>query len=321
MKPRHPVFVEVTRGPIVENRHQVIYVVSDSKGNMIDYHGNVDYVVTPRSSIKWLQAVPFVLSGAIEKYSLDESVIALACASHKAQEHHLKALKVWMEKVGLSEKDLECGPAQPTQSPISHNCSGKHLGFLTTAKYAGAPTANYIDYFHPIQELQRKWMTEVFKVDFSKLPHGGDGCGIPTFAVNLQKLAQAINIFVQSGTFLEQRKTLSRIISAVQKYPEYVSGNADMPCQVARITEGNCLIKTGADGIYTGLILDRGYSFAVKTIDGNARATEVLCLALLKKWGSLKSDQIEKLKEFMEPTVLNSRSEKVGLVRIEPGSF
>ncbi|MFN9066291.1 MAG: asparaginase, partial [Bdellovibrionales bacterium] len=160
MKPRHPVNVEVTRGPIVENRHQVIYVVTDNRGLLVDYHGNTDYVVTPRSSVKWLQAVPFVESGALEKWGLGEMHIALACASHKAQEHHLSLLKKWMEAIGVTEKDLECGPAGPTNSSLSHNCSGKHLGFISTAKMKSWEISKYTDYSHPIQVLQKKWMTQ-----------------------------------------------------------------------------------------------------------------------------------------------------------------
>ena len=321
MKPRHPVHVEVTRGPIVENRHQVIYAVADTRGIIVDYHGNMDYVVTPRSSIKWLQAVPFVESGAVEKWGLDDMHIALACASHRAQDHHLKALNQWMEKIGVTEKDLECGPALPTNSALSHNCSGKHLGFISTAKAKGIEIAKYTDYSHPIQEIQKKWMSQIFGMDFSKLPHGGDGCGIPTFAVPLKNLAMAINVFVQNGTFLEYRKSLNRILSSLQKHPEYVSGQNDMMTRVAQVSEGKYLIKSGADGVYTGLLLDRGFSFAVKCIDGSAKAAELVVLSIIKKLGSLSTAQIEKLKSDFEPNVLDSRSQKVGILRIEPGSF
>jgi L-asparaginase II len=245
----------------------------------------------------------------------------LSCASHKAQEHHLSALKKWMEKIGVTEKDLECGPALPTNSAISHNCSGKHLGFISTAKIKGMEISKYSDYSHPIQEIQKKWMSQVFGLDFSKLPHGGDGCGIPTFAVPLKNLALAINIFVQPGTFLDQRKSLNKILASLQKFPEYVSGQGDLLSRVAQVTEGKCLVKSGADGVYTGLLLDRGYSFAVKCIDGSARATELVVLSLIKKWGGLNPSHLEKLKSDMEPVILDSRSQKVGIVRIEPGSF
>ncbi|MFN9067810.1 MAG: asparaginase, partial [Bdellovibrionales bacterium] len=114
--------------------------------------------------------------------------------------------------------------------------------------------------------------------------HGGDGCGIPTFAVPLKNLSLAINIFVQTGTFLEQRKSLNQILSSLQKYPEYVSGQGDLLSRVAQVSEGKCLIKSGADGVYTGLLLEKGYSFAVKCIDGSARATELVVLSLVKKW-------------------------------------
>lgn len=321
MKARNPVIIEKTRGPLVENSHQVIYVVVDFKGQVVDHHGNVDFVVSPRSSVKWLQALPFVLSGAIEKFELDEKHIALACASHKAEPHHLESLKVWLQKLNLTETVLECGPALPTNSPISHNCSGKHLGFISTAMMNKVDSKNYTDYFHPIQELQKKFMTEIFGIDFSKLPHGGDGCGIPTFAVPIAKLAQAMNYLCRKDIPTEPLIAAQRILTAIKKFPEFVSGQNELTTKICQATRGKCLMKTGADGIYTGIVPEKGISFAVKTIDGHTTSTEFICLELFKKWGGLFPDEIELLKKLETTDVLDSRGMKVGQVRIQPGTM
>lgn len=320
MRPRNPLIVESTRGPIIENSHQVIYAVVDLKGHVVDYHGNYDYVVTPRSSVKWLQAIPFVQSGAIEKFQLDETHIALACSSHKAQPHHLESLKKWLEKIKLGENALECGPAQPTNSAISHNCSGKHLGFLSTALMSNLDSKGYADELHGIQVLQKKLMTEIFEMDFFKIPHGGDGCGIPTYGVPLVKLATAMNFLIKNKTSDSHKVACLKILTAIKKFPEYVSGHQEFSTQTMQITKGLCLLKTGADGVYTGLIPEKGYSFAVKCVDGNAKATELVCLSLFIKWAGLDPLTTEKLQKLAESDILDSRGHKVGLTRLRPGT-
>jgi L-asparaginase II len=320
MRPRNPVIVDSSRGPIIENSHQVVYALVNLKGDVVDYHGSYDLVVTPRSSVKWLQAIPFVLSGAVEKFQLDETHIALACSSHKAQPHHLESLKKWMDKIKISEAALECGPALPTQSPISHNCSGKHLGFLSTALMANLELKGYTDELHGIQVLQKKIMTEIFGMDFFKIPHGGDGCGIPTFGVPLLKLATAMNYLVRNDISDAHKVAAIKILNAIKNFPEYVSGQQELSTLVTQITQGQCLLKTGADGIYTGLIPEKGSSFAVKCVDGNAKATELVCLSLFIKWAGLDPVMTEKLQKLAESDILDSRGQKVGLTRLRPGT-
>ena len=321
MRTRNPVTIEYTRGPFVENSHQLIYVVVDSKSQVLDFHGNTDFVVVPRSSVKWLQAIPFGIAGAIEKFGLGEKHLALACSSHKAEKLHLEALKAWLQKIEHQETVLECGPAAPTETSLSHNCSGKHLGFISTALMLKMDVKKYTDSFHPIQELQKKTMTEIFSMAFSKLPHGGDGCGIPTFGIPLIKLAIGMNYLNRKDISTPHLLAAQRILTAIKNHPEYVSGENELSAEICQDTRGKCLLKTGADGIYTGLVPEKSISFAVKSIDGHSPSTELMCLEIFKKWGGLFPDELELLNKLMITDVLDSRGVKVGQVRFQPGSL
>ena len=77
-----PLVVEVTRGWVVESRHQVIAAVVEGTGAIIRSHGDVATAVAPRSAVKSLQALPLVGSGAAAAFELDNEHLALACASH-----------------------------------------------------------------------------------------------------------------------------------------------------------------------------------------------------------------------------------------------
>lgn len=82
---RNPLVVEVLRGPVVESVHQVIAVIADDRGLVMGFNGNHDYLTYPRSSIKKIQALPLLESGAVEKLDLDDRMLALACASHSGE--------------------------------------------------------------------------------------------------------------------------------------------------------------------------------------------------------------------------------------------
>ena len=169
------VVIEVTRGPVVESRHEGIAAVVQPDGTVVASWGDIDSLILPRSANKPIQAMAFVESGAVERFGLGNEHIALACASHSGEKRHVETVQAWLAKVGLSEADLECGTHAPrlqgtieelaregrTPTPAFNNCSGKHSGFLTTAVQYGEPTKDYIKYNHPVQRRLREIMTDL----------------------------------------------------------------------------------------------------------------------------------------------------------------
>lgn len=318
-KSRLPLHVEITRGSLVESIHQVVYVVVDRKGQVIDYNGNFEYVIAPRSSLKLLQAIPLVESGAADAYKLHDRHIVLACASHRAQKPHIEAVQEWLKIIGQPESILRCGPTAPTNSSMSHNCSGKHLGMVTTSMHLKIDPANYDRYEHPYQELLRKVLTEIIGLDYTKLPYGGDGCGIPTYGIPIQRLAYGMSHFFKSDVSDARKKALTRIISAIQKCPEYLSAEDDNVFHLIKKTQGRCILKPGAEGTYTGLMPEKGYAFALKVIDGNCRAADFASMLLFKHYGAIDTQEAEELREFLEPAIFDSRGIKVGQIRLPQG--
>lgn len=320
MKSRNPLVVEVTRGPLIESTHDVICVVADKRRQVIGYAGHLDYVISPRSSIKPLQALPLLESGAYEAFGLNEKHLVLSCASHKAEKHQLEALTEWLGLIKKTESVLRCGPSESSKTPLSHNCSGKHMGMVTAALQMKIDPTDYDKFEHPYQIFLRKYLSEVTAIDFSKAPHGIDGCCIPTYGMSIQKLAIGMSVFVSEDIGDSRRKNALRIVDAIKKYPEYLSGQNDFTQKVISTSGGKAIVKTGAEGAFTGIMPQQGLVFALKVIDGHSRAAEVASLEIFKQYGALSPAETEKLKEFSEPAVLNSRNEKVGFIRVKPMS-
>lgn len=56
--------------------------VVNSEGALLYYNGNPEKVIFARSSMKRLQAIPIIETGAASAYQLKAPDVSLACASH-----------------------------------------------------------------------------------------------------------------------------------------------------------------------------------------------------------------------------------------------
>ena len=184
------IMCEIWRGSYLESFHSGSAVICDKNGEISHQWGDPSALILPRSSAKMLQALPLIISGAEEKFSIGEDLLALACASHNAAEIHISRVLGWLSHLELDESDLRCGPQPPKdphiknqmrkkgQSPcqIHNNCSGKHAGFLSVARHLNAGP-EYTDPNHPVQLMVMDVFQELTqnKVDGIVI----DGCSAP----------------------------------------------------------------------------------------------------------------------------------------------
>ncbi len=322
-----PVVVEVTRGPVVESRHEGIAAVVKADGTLVDSWGDIDAAILPRSANKPIQAMAFVESGAVERFGLGNEHIALACASHSGETRHVETVRAWLKKVGLSEANLECGAHAPRlQTSIEvlaregvlptaafNNCSGKHSGFLTTAVTYGEPTKGYIKYDHPVQQRLREVMSDLCGLDANAFPHGTDGCGIPTLATPLKRLAQAMAAMADPSRLSSKRADAAqRIRAAMNAEPFMVAGSGRFCTRINEAAPGVIQVKTGAEGVFCGMLPTLGLGVAIKMWDGAGRASEIAMAALLHHLGVLPANQRE---EILRPPIKNVVGLLVGEMR------
>ena len=321
------VVIEVTRGPLVESRHEGIAAVVKPDGTVVASWGDIDSLILPRSANKPIQAMAFVESGAVERFGLGNEHVALACASHSGEKRHVETVRAWLAKVGLSEADLECGTHAPrlqgtieelaregkAPTPAFNNCSGKHSGFLTTAVQYGEPTKDYIKYNHPVQRRLREVMTDLCGTDANAFPYGTDGCGIPTLATPLKSLARAMaNMAEPSRLSNKHAEAAGRIRAAISAEPFMMAGTGRFCTRINAALPGVVQIKTGAEGVFCGMLPTRGLGVAIKMWDGAGRAAEVAMATLLGHLGLLPADQRE---EIIHPPVKNVVGLLVGEMR------
>ena len=317
----NPVLVNTVRGDVVDLRHRGAVAVCDPHGRVVYSHGDVEALVYPRSSIKALQAIPLVESGAADHYGVSDAELALACSSHSAEPRHTQSVSAWLARIGLDEQALECGAHPPLDQAtnemmladgivpnrLHNNCSGKHTGMLTIARFLGENTGGYIDREHPAQQRWFDVLGEMADVDVRKLPWSYDGCGIPVVAMPLNSVATAFARFAVPDDLPESRaRAIDRIARAIAAEPFMVAGSNRLCTEVMRLTGRRVMLKTGADGYFAAALPEKGLGIALKIDDGLREAAEVALLATLRQLNALTADQLDVLSGRLRMPVVNT---------------
>jgi L-asparaginase II len=288
--------------------------------------------VFPRSAFKALQALPLIESGAAETFGVSEEELALACASHSGEAMHVERVDAWLERIDCAERDLACGPHLPIHEPTAHamlrsgerpcrvhnNCSGKHAGFLTVARHLNVAVEGYERPDHPVQVLVREAIAALCDLDPRTLPLGVDGCAAPNYALPLARLARAMARLGATSSLPRARaQAASRLVAAWKAHPLLVSGTGRACADLIAGSLGRTVVKTGAEGVFTAVLPDRGLGIALKIDDGAPRASETAMTRVLTLL-SAASREDPRIAKYERAVVRNWRGDEVGERRPAP---
>jgi L-asparaginase II len=326
------ILANVYRGSLVESFHHGAIAVVDASGRLVASLGDPQLTTYARSTAKLIQAIPVLESGAAEAFDLTDDEVALICASHNAEIEHINKVSDILNKAGVDEKLLQCGPHYPYNAEttekmrergekprsIHNNCSGKHSGMLMLAKHLSLPFENYTEIENPIQQKNLQTFAEMADFPADQIHIGIDGCSVPVFGLPIYNLALA---FARLGkppeSFSEARKkACERIIASIRKYPFYLAGSDKFDTELIKLTNGRFIAKAGAEAIYAVTVPEKGLGIAVKVADGNNRAIFPAVVETLKQLDLLSPTEEKDLRAFHIPVVKNWKGQEVG--RIEP---
>lgn len=284
--------VEVRRNGIVEAVHRVL-AVAVRDGAVIGEAGDASHTCFLRSSSKPIQALPL----ARARDDLDERDLAIACASHQATDEQIAAVRALLAKAPATEDELELGSqAGRPAGRIYNNCSGKHAGMLALCRAHGWDAAGYRLAGHLVQDASLAAHAEAAEVDPAELPTGIDGCGVVTFALQLERMAYAFSRFASL-------RAGARVAGAMRAHPDLVGGPDGADVQLMRAAPG-WFAKGGAEGLLCAGG-PGGIGIALKCEDGSSRP---LAPALAAFLGPLGVD----LPGLAEVPIVNTRGERVG---------
>jgi L-asparaginase II len=325
----NPVLIEVTRGDYIESRHRGAIAIVDADGAVALSIGDVDAPVFPRSSVKGLQALPLIESGAADRFGLTEAELALASSSHSGEKEHVRVARGMLEKCGLDSSALECGPQWPAGAAASralgagpptalhNNCSGKHAGFVCVACQMGLDPAGYVRPDHAVQREVASALGEMTRTKLDASNRSVDGCAIPTYAIPLSALAGAFARFGAGIGLAPHRAAAARRLRAsVAAQPFFVAGTDRFDTRVMEVLGARAFVKGGAEGVHCAAFPELGLGVAIKCDDGAGRAGETLMAAVIQRFVPLAEMERTALKAQFNPVLTNWNGDPVGKMRV-----
>lgn len=307
-----------------ENRHGGWLIVQGTTSDPLYCTPGASQIATFfRSSAKPFQAFPLVETGFAE--ALTEEELAVACASHTGSPRHLALVRAILEKAGLNEAALQCGPhwpldkesvqtlqsthAEPTA--LHNNCSGKHAAMLYTCIRAGWDPASYLQPQHPLQQR----ILEVLKTwsGIAQIPTAIDGCGAPVFYLPLQAMAR---LYAHLGSAPE----FAPIRQAMSSHPETVGGMGRADTVIMQASQGQLLAKVGADGVICVSHTEKAQGLALKMADGNNEIRNLTVVEMLIRLNWLTPEQAtdSRLTPYRQLERLNTQGQVIGRHEILP---
>jgi L-asparaginase II len=324
------ILVRVWRGPLMESQHHGHIAVVNHHGKLLHQLGNPHFRTFARSTAKLLQTLPVLESGAADHFEFTDAEIALLCASHSGQEEHVLAASSILSKLNLTSEDLQCGSHEPfhllttirmraervAPTPLHNNCSGKHSGMLALAVHSQIPFEQYLRPEHPVQRQMLQTVSEMSGLQQSEIMLGTDGCGVPVFGMDIDRLAFAFARLGRPEQLAEARaNACNRILNAIRKNPLYLAGSDRFDTRLIEVTQGRIIGKMGAEGLFALTVPQEGLGIVIKIEDGNERALYPAVVEALLQLGLVSHAEGEALASFHVPVLHNWQGTEVGRIR------
>lgn len=318
--------IDTFRGGTLECRHFGAVAVTDTRGRVVAHAGDPHWLTFTRSTLKALQALPFVQGGGPAKFGFSERQLAMLCASHNGEPQHVDEVQGMLERVGLDHRALQCGchvpmyaelgvgpaPAPGSFDERHHNCSGKHAGFLAWCMQHGEPVGRYLETGHPLQQAIRRDVARAAGVAPEQMKAGTDGCSAPNYAMPLSNLARAYARLASGERDPEFGGSFAALSRAMTAHPDLVSGTGRNDLAFMQVGRGDWVTKVGADGVQAVGSVSRGQAFAIKVIDGNKTALYAATVEVLEQLGWLDERQREELRPWRAAEIASVRGVVVG---------
>ena len=316
--------IETARGGTRECVHFGAVAVVDADGQLRAQAGDPHWLTFTRSTLKVLQALPFVQGGGAEAFGLQGPQLALLCASHSGEAMHVAQVETILARADVGYRRLQCGchlpyyvehgvgPAPAAFDERHHNCSGKHAGFLACCVQHGWPLDSYLEPTHPLQQAIRRDVARAAGLPEAALPMGIDGCSAPNYAMPLSALARAYARLARGRDDPDFGDAFAALGDAMRSHPELVSGTGRNDAAFMRAGAGDWITKVGADGVQVVASRSRRQALAIKIADGSKPALFAATVEALDQLGWLDATQRSALEPWRGRDILSVRGAVVG---------
>ena len=267
---RPPILVRQVRNGIEESVHRGDIVEVDATGRLLRAIGDVDRVVTLRSTVKPFGLVALVEAGGIEEFDLDPAELAIMASSHSGEDLHVRTLQGVYRRgcqpgvAGVRRRGMPLDALDKRAVGTGRRAAGTHpphvlraaLGVSPAARLKGWDPQNYWTDEHPAQQAYRTAVARAYDTPPARLRTAIDGCGLPTYAFPLRAVARAFALLADPASIpsSDPRSSLApallRIRDAMLANPEMVGGRHDrLDTSLMKAAPDRLVSKSGMEAL------------------------------------------------------------------------
>jgi L-asparaginase len=284
--------VRLLREGITESVHYAQAVVCDDRGRVLLVAGQAETATFARSALKPFQALAVTATGTLERFNLTDRDLAIICSSHQGTIEQVRQVFNVLWRADVEPTALQCPVPEGKKSMLEYNCSGKHAGMLAVCHQCNHSTNDYLQHHHPVQQLILAKIAELLKIPAAEFIPARDDCGAPTYMMQIRQMA-SLYAQLASGNSLD----LERVVRAMTHHPHLVAGAGQFDTELMRLTEGEIVSKSGAEGIQCLGRVREGMGLAIKVMDGAKRAKYAIAINVLRQMGWITPSVAEALAE------------------------
>ncbi|KON87886.1 asparaginase [Sporosarcina globispora] len=325
---KYAALVEEVRGGIVENIHFGMICGVDDQYKTFYQVGDDEHYTYFRSASKPIQALPVFLTDIIGKYGLTEEEAALFTASHRGETYHIKALESMLRKLPVKEEELYCPPSYPLniqpreemirkgiqKRKLYHNCSAKHMGFITVCREWGYPVEGYWKEDHPLQKQIIDILSNLSGVPISAIHIGIDGCGAPVFAIPLKRMSEVYLKLACPDLIQDPQLQLAvNKMTAIMNNQFNMIASHQFICS-SLLEDRNIVAKGGAQGVYCFGLKNERVGFALKVLNGSEEVWPNIVASILEQISYSNHETIKRLRSLRPSVIRNDAGMEVGSI-------
>jgi L-asparaginase II len=160
-------------------------------------------------------------------------------------------------------------------------------------------------------------MARYADVKLEDLEYGVDGCGVPTWWLDLKSIATASARYGDPD-FTESKLETSikeRVFEAYHKAAWYTAGTGRFGTPFNSESDGKWLGKIGGEAVFGVSLRHIGLGIGIKVMDGNSRALGPALLYAMRKWDLLTDDQYARLEHRAVEERYNAPGTLIGWMR------
>lgn len=269
--------VEVTRGGVVESRHQVWAVGLDAAGSVIEESGPGDAgrTIFLRSAAKPFQASGAVERGVFSSLGLTSEHLAIACSSHGGDDRSVALVRQILAAANVDEAAMTPGD-EGQGGPLHHQCSGNHAMALAWCAVEGWDLDGYLHADHPVQTAMADSVRAAAGSDMVLAP---DNCGMVAHGLVLAAVGPMFRALSLGRD--DTCPGLAETGAAMRLHRDLIGSNPGIDSELMAHND-RLVAKVGAEALLVAATPES--SLVVRVGDGGVRALTAATRELAERW-------------------------------------